>query len=83
MNTILPSNQRTLFNGIEVVWFIGDHNRLVGAWEAWGKCNGRAYQLSAWYNESTREIYDISVNSDRKNYYYHKETFTMLTENKN
>lgn len=49
-------------------------------WEAWGRCNGKAYQLRAWFCRVTRELVDIRVNSDKSNYYYCEETFKMLTK---
>lgn len=37
-------------------------------WEAWGSCLGKAYQLSAWFNQDTSELTDIKVCEDAENY---------------
>ena len=69
----------TKYNGVTVKWFIGDWNTRVNTWEAWGSVEGKAYQLSAWFNRERQELYDIKVNSDEKNYYYDAVIYKKLT----
>lgn len=77
---ILSSTYTTKYNGQQIKWFIGDWNSAKGAWEAWGSCNKRAYQLSAWYDGQTRILSDISVCNKPGDDYYHKETNILLTK---
>ncbi len=70
--------------------FITNHDGAF--WEAWGSCNGRVYQLSAWYSAKTRELVDIEVLPRKQKkvnldgttveedaYYFHEETYRLLT----
>lgn len=61
-------------------------------WEAWGSCNGKMYQLFAWYNKEKNELSDINVlppkiyytNRDGEtieedSYYFDQQTYDLLT----
>jgi hypothetical protein len=49
-------------------------------WEAWGSCNGRPYQLFAWFDKGTQMLSNIIVLNDPKNDYFHQETYEILTK---
>lgn len=55
-------------------------NKEGAYWEAWGSCNGKTYQLNAWFDRETRELSDITIHGDKNNYYYDAETYKMLTK---
>lgn len=62
-------------------------------WEAWGSCNGRAYQMFAWFDSGKRQLSEIMVNPKKQKYqddkgntykkdayYFHQETYDLLTK---
>lgn len=81
-------------NGIPVKWWISEavpawiDKRNEGLqsngwensriWYAYASCNGRAYQLDAFFDKHTGKLEKIGVNNDPKNYYYHRETCLLL-----
>lgn len=75
---ILPPDHFTEHNGQKVHWFIGDFNSDLEAWEAWGSCNGHAYQMFSLYR--AKELLNPIVLSDESNPYFHKETYDLLTK---
>lgn len=79
---ILPTDHITEYNGQKVKWFIGDTDFNNGLWQAWGSCNGHAYQMFAHFNYSTRELSGIKVlpRVAGQDYYFHKETYDLLTK---
>lgn len=76
----LPTDHYTEYNGQKVHWFIGDFDADNDHWQAWGSCNGHAYQLFAKYHEGTRTLFDIIVLYDPNNPYHHQETYELLTK---
>jgi hypothetical protein len=85
---ILPANHYTKYNGLKIYWFIGDgvfvdgQNGITYNWHAWGSCNGRAYQMHALFNSTTRELLNIKVlpKITGQDYYFHQETYDLLTK---
>lgn len=80
MSLVLPENQFTEHNGRQVHWFIGDYNTSLQAWEAWGSCNGHAYQMFSLYHQETRTLINPIVLNDEGNIYFHQETYDLLTK---